>query len=67
MSSRKVWGSAAVDFVITWGTAFLALPMDADITLRMMITMTVGAGVATAKGVRTYYATYPQKVEVSKR
>lgn len=66
MLETKVWGSALIDFAITWGTAFLSLPMDTDITLRMIITMTVGSVVATAKGLRTYYATSPYKEEVCK-
>lgn len=59
--NRKVWGSAGIDFAITAGTAFLAIPQDADITLRSLLTIIVGAAVATGKGMQTYRARYPEK------
>lgn len=64
---NKVWGSAAIDFVITAGTAFLALPLDADINARILITILIGALVSTGKGLKTYHATYPQKQELWRR
>lgn len=62
--SSKIVASAAIDFVITWGTAYMAMPINVELSPRMLITMTVGAVVATAKGLQTYHAEFPKKKEV---
>ena len=57
--------SALIDFAITAGTAFLALPESAELTPRVIITIAVGAIVSTGKGLKTYHATHPNKIEVN--
>lgn len=58
---NKIIMSGVLDFIITAGTAFVALP-DAPLTLRQIAIILVGSAVATAKGLRTYYAEYPKKM-----
>lgn len=67
MNSGKMWASGFIDFAITAGTAFLALPQDADIDTRIIVTILVGALVSTGKGLKTYHATSPGKIEVGRR
>lgn len=58
---NKVYVSALIDFLVTSGTAFLALPTDVSVKPRSIITIIIGAVVATAKGLKTYSATHPKK------
>ena len=60
MHSKDIWLSALLDFVITFGTVFIALPKD-EISAYSLIAGGVGALVASAKGVRTYMAKPPQE------
>lgn len=66
MNGNKPWLSALTDFVVTFGTAFIAWPDDETLTVRAVVTMAIGASVATAKGMRTYWATHPGKEESEK-
>ena len=61
---NKILVSAGMDFVITAGTAFMALLQEGPVTWRGSIAALLGATVATLKGVKTYEATHPKKQEV---
>lgn len=57
--NKKVWSSAAIDFGITFITAFMAVPTDVQITTRSLIAMVAGSALSTLKGLKTYYAMPP--------
>lgn len=57
---NKVVLSAIIDFMITGGTAFLALPTSVELELRTVLVILVGALVSTAKGLKTYSAEHPR-------
>lgn len=64
--NQKIWESAAIDFAITALAGFLSWPEHDDISVRSVVVLLAGAAFATLKGIKTYYATHPSKLEVAR-